>query len=188
MVIIDDDVSSISDLHTYLHQHFDMKSLGKLRYFLCLEIYDTIDGIYLFQTKYAYDLISRVGLTDSKIASTPLEADCRLTPLDGTTIKDPTFYRQLVGSLIYLTITRPNIAYVVHIISQLMTSPHTTNHSDVLRTLRYIKGTLLHGLHFSVDSSLIPIGYSDADWAGDPTDRRSITSYCFFLGDSLVSR
>ncbi|XP_047320642.1 uncharacterized mitochondrial protein AtMg00810-like [Impatiens glandulifera] len=170
MVINGDVASSLSDLQSYLHQYFDMKSLGKLCYFLGLEISDTVDGIYLSQAKYDSDLISRAGLTDSKTASTPLEADCRLTPLDGTPLKDPTLYRQLVVSLIYLTITRPDIAHVVHIVSQLMTSPHTAHHSTVLRILRYIKGTRLHGLHISTDSLLVLTSYLDADWAGNPTD------------------
>ena len=68
-----------------------------------------------------------------------------------------------------------------------MSTPRTTHYSVILRILRYVKGTLLHGLHFSAKSSLVLSGYSDADWAGDPTDRRSTTGYCFFLGDSLVS-
>ncbi|CAA0826779.1 cysteine-rich RLK (RECEPTOR-like protein kinase) 8 [Striga hermonthica] len=68
-----------------------------------------------------------------------------------------------------------------------MAAPRTTHHSDVLHILRYVKGTLLHGLYFSVCFSLTLSGYSDADLAGDPTDRHSITGYCFFLGDSLVS-
>ncbi|XP_051150333.1 secreted RxLR effector protein 161-like [Andrographis paniculata] len=68
-----------------------------------------------------------------------------------------------------------------------MTNPRTVHYATVLRILRYVKGTLLHGLHFSVVTPLVLAGFSDADWAGDPTDRRSITGYCFFLGSSLVS-
>ncbi|CAA0806920.1 cysteine-rich RLK (RECEPTOR-like protein kinase) 8 [Striga hermonthica] len=164
-----------------------MKRLGRLRYFLGLEIYDSSDGFYLSQAKYASDLLSRAGLTDCQTASTPLDYDIRLTPLDGSLLEDPTLYRQLVGSLIYLTVTRPDIAHAVHIVSQFIAAPRTTHHSAVLHILRYVKGTLLHGLHFSTSSSLSLSGYSDADWAGDPTDRRSNTGYCFFLGDSLVS-
>ncbi|XP_051145962.1 uncharacterized mitochondrial protein AtMg00810-like [Andrographis paniculata] len=159
-----------------------MKSLGPLRYFLGLEISDTSDGYYLSQAKYASDLLSSAGLTDSKIAPTPLDSDCRLTPMDGVPLDDPTLYHQLVGSLIYLTVTRPDIAYAVHIVSQFMSAPRTTHHSANLRILRYIKGTLLHGLHYSARSSLV-FSYS----AGDPSDRRSTTGFCFFLGNSLIS-
>ncbi|GAV79770.1 hypothetical protein CFOL_v3_23233 [Cephalotus follicularis] len=92
-----------------------------------------------------------------------------------------------MGCLIYLTVTRPDITYVVHLVSQFMSAPRTTHFSAVLRILRYIKGTLFHGLHFSSESSLALHAFCDADWVGDPTDHRSITGYCFFLGTSLIS-
>jgi hypothetical protein len=93
----------------------------------------------------------------------------------------------LVGSLIYLTVTRPDLAYAVHLVSQFMSAPHSTHYAAVLRILRYIKGTLFHGLHFSAQSSLELRAYADADWAGDPTDHHSTTGYCFLLGSSLIS-
>ncbi|XP_057755505.1 uncharacterized mitochondrial protein AtMg00810-like [Arachis stenosperma] len=99
---------------------------------------------------------------------------------------DTTLYRQLVRSLVYLTITRPNIAYPVHVLSQFLSTPRTTEYAAVLRILCYIKDTLVHGLHFSTHSFLTLQTYSDADWGGDPTDRHSTTGYCLFLGDSLI--
>ncbi|KAL0537149.1 hypothetical protein IC582_026119 [Cucumis melo] len=83
--------------------------------------------------------------------------------------------------------SRPDIAYAVHIVSQFMAAPRTIHFTAVLRILRYIKGTLGHGLQFSSQSSLILSGYPDVDRAGDPTDRHSTTGYCFYLGDSLIS-
>ncbi|GFY95362.1 hypothetical protein Acr_10g0007470 [Actinidia rufa] len=145
-------------------------------------------GYSLTQTKYASDLLTRAGLSDCKTASTPLDANARLNSLDGDLLSDATLYRQLVGSLIYLTVTRPDIAHAVHLlVSQFMSAPRSTHYAAVLRILRYVKGTLFHGLHFSSQSSLQLYAYSDADWAGDPTDRRSTTGFCFFLGDSLIS-
>ena len=187
MIITGDDDSGISALQSYLRQHFEMKDLGLLSYFLGLEVSHNSEGYYLSQAKYASDLLSRANITDSKTESTPLEVNCKLTPLDGTPIDDPTLYRQLVGSLVYLTVTRPDIAYVVHVVSQFMSAPRSSHFSAVLRILRYIKGTMFHGLHFAANSSLVLSGYFDADWAGDPTDRRSTTGYCFFLGTSLIS-
>jgi hypothetical protein len=92
-----------------------------------------------------------------------------------------------VGSPIYLTVTRSDLAYVVHLVSQFIFAPRSTHYAAVLRILRYIKGTLFLGLHFSAQSSLELRPYADADWAGDPTDHRSTTSYCFLLGSSLIS-
>ncbi|KAG5521631.1 hypothetical protein RHGRI_034005 [Rhododendron griersonianum] len=187
MIITGDDNVGISDLKAFLSKQFQMKDLGTVSYFLGLEISSTSDGYYLTQAKYASDLLSCAGITDNKTASTPLEPTTRLTPLDGTPLPDATLYRQLVGSLVYLTVTRPDIAYVVHIVSQFMSAPRSAHFQAVLRILRYFKGTLFHGLYYSAHSSLELCAYSDADWAGDPTDRRSTTCYYFFLGDSLIS-
>ena len=93
----------------------------------------------------------------------------------------------MVGSLIYLIVTRLDLAYVVHLVSQFMFAPRFTHYVAVLHILQYIKGTLFHGLHFSAQSSLELRAYADADWAGDPTDCRSTTCYCFLLGSSLIS-
>ena len=94
-----------------------------------------------------------------------------LTDEDSTLLVDPTLYKQLVGSLIYLTVNQPGISYAVHIVSQFMAALRSTHYAAVLRILRYIKGTLFNGLHFSATSSLVLQAYSDSDWAGDPTDR-----------------
>ena len=110
-----------------------------------------------------------------------------LTPVDGVLLNDPTLYRQLVRSLIYLTVTRPDIAYAVHIVSQFMATPRTIHFTAVLRILHYIKGILGHGLQFSSQSFLILSGFFDADWDDDPTDRQSTIGYCFYLGDALIS-
>ncbi|XP_072072082.1 uncharacterized mitochondrial protein AtMg00810-like [Arachis hypogaea] len=187
MIITGDDVDGISALKASLHRTFEMKDLGSLSYFLGLEVISTDDGIYLSQAKYASDLLARAGITDSRTESTPLEPNVRFTPIDGTVLDNPTLYRQLVGGLVYLTVTRPDIAYPVHVLSPFLSAPRTTHYAAVLRILRYIKGTLFHGLYFSAHSSLSLQAYSDADWAGDPTDRRSTTGYCLFLGDALIS-
>ncbi|GAV72833.1 hypothetical protein CFOL_v3_16321, partial [Cephalotus follicularis] len=152
-----------------------------------IEVTSDSTRYHLSQAKYASDILARAGVTDTKTASSPLEQNVKLRPSDGTPLPDHTLYRQLVGSLIYLTVTRPDIAYAVHLVSQFMSAPRTTHFSAVLRILRYLKGTLFHGLHFSSETSLALHAFCDADWAGDPTDRHSTTGYCFFLGTSLIS-
>ncbi|KAK3021419.1 hypothetical protein RJ639_046827 [Escallonia herrerae] len=179
------DLDGISILKQDLNHHFKMKDLGTHGYFLGLEVSTTSDRYYLSQAKYASDIISCAGLTDSKTTSTPLEPNVRFTPLDGTPLRDPTLYRTLVGSLVYLTVTHSDIAYAVHLVSQFLSAPRTTHFAAVLYILQYIKGTLFNDLHFSSHSSLELHAYSNADWARDPTDRRSTTGFCFFLGTSL---
>ncbi|KAL0555857.1 hypothetical protein IC582_004358 [Cucumis melo] len=181
-----DDPQAISDLQYYMGQHFEIKDLGNLNYFLGLEISSSPGGYYLSQEKYASDLLNRSSITDFATISTPLDPNVRLTPFDGVPLDDPTLYRQLVGNLIYLTVTCPDIAYAVHIVSQFMAAPCTIHFTVVLRIILYIRGTLGHGLQFSSQFSMVLSGFSDADWAGDPTDRRSTTGYCFYQGDALI--
>ena len=187
MIITRDDSAGIRFLQHFLSQHFEMKDLGTLSYFLGLEVISSSNGYYLSQTKYASDLLSKAGITDNKTVSTALEYNAKLTPLDGEPISDATRYCQLVGSLIYLTVTRPDISYAVGMVSKFMDAPRSVHYAAVLRILRYVKGTLYHGLHYSSRYSLELHAYSDADWAGDPTDQCSIISFYFLLGTSLVS-
>jgi hypothetical protein len=187
MIIIGDDIIGIQELKKFLSQHFGMKDLVPLSYFLGLGIYSSSDGYYLTQAKYISDLLSWANLTDSKIVDTSTELNTHLTLDDGKPLRDFTLYRHLVGSLVYLTVTQPDISYVVHQVSQFMAAPRSTHFLTVLRILRYMKGTLFHGLYFSSQSSLQLHAYTDADWAGDPTDRHSTTGYCFLLGTPIIS-
>ena len=100
---------------------------------------------------------------------------------------DPSLYRTIVGCLVYLTITRADIAYAVHVISQFVASPTIVHWAAVLRILRYLRGTLFQSLLFPSTSTLKLRAYSDADYGSDPTDRKSVTGFCIFLGDSLIS-
>jgi hypothetical protein len=164
-----------------------MKDLSPLNYFLGLEISSASYGYYLTQAKYISNLLSRANLTDSKIVDTSTELNTRLTPYDGEPLCDFTLYRHLVGSLVYLTVTRPDISYAIHQVSQFMAAPRSTHFSAVICILRYLKGTLFHGLYFSSQSPLQLHAYTNADWEGDPTDRHSTIGYCFLLGTSLIS-
>ena len=129
--------------------------------------------------------MSRARLTDSKTVDTPVEFNAHLTPTGGKPLSNPSFYRRLIGSLVYLTITRPDISYAVHQVSQYLSAPRSIHYAVVLRILRYLKGTLFHGLFYSAQSPLVLRAFSDADWARDPTDRKSTTGYCFLLSSSL---
>ena len=164
-----------------------MKDLEHLSYFLGLEITHSIDGLYITQAKYASELLSRAGLTDSKTVNTPVELNVHLTTLEGKPFSNPSLYRCLVDSLVYLTVARSDISYVVHQVSQYLSALRSTHYATVLHILQYLKGTLFHGLFYSTNSPLILLAFSNTDWAGDPTDRRSTTAYCFLLGSSLIS-
>ena len=158
-----------------------MKDLRHLNYFLDLEITHSTDRLYITQAKYASELLSRVGLTDSKTVNTPVELNAHLSPSRGKPLFNLSFYKHLVGSLVYLTITHLDISYAIHQVSQYLSAPRSTHYAVVLRILRYLKDTLFHGLFYSAQSPLILHAFSDVDWVRDPTNHRSTTGYCFML-------
>ena len=164
-----------------------MKDLGYLSYFLGLEMTHLTDGLYITQVKYAFDLLTQVGLTNSKTIDTPVEFNAHLTPSGGKPLSNLSLYIRLVGSLVYLTVTCLDISYVIHQVSQYLSAPRLTHYAVVLRILRYLKGTLFHDLFYSAQSPLVLRAFSNVDWAGDPTDHKSTTGYCFLLGSSLIS-
>ncbi|CAJ2639186.1 unnamed protein product [Trifolium pratense] len=187
MIITGDDIDGICELKLQLAKRFEMKDLGPLRYFLGIEVAYSHKGYLLSQSKYIANILEQAGLSDTRAVDSPLEMNVKYVPSDGVPLSDPTLYRTLVGSLVYLTITRPDIAYAVHVVSQFVVSPTTVHWAVVHRILRYLQGTQFQSLLFPSSSSLELRAYSDADWAGNPTDRKSTTGFCIFLGDSLIS-
>ncbi|KAL5790174.1 hypothetical protein ACOSQ2_005062 [Xanthoceras sorbifolium] len=170
MIIIGDDFAGIRSLQHFLSQHFEMKDLSTLSYFLGLKVTSSSNGYHLSQVKFASNLLTKASITDNKTVSTPLEYNVKLTLLDSEPISNATHYRQLVGSLIYLTVTRSDISHVVGMVSKFMHALRFVHYAAILRILRHIKGTLYHGLHYSSRSSLELHAYLNVDWAGDPTD------------------
>jgi hypothetical protein len=117
MIIIGDDPEYIVFVKARLSDQFLMSDLGPLRYFLGIEISSTPEWFFLSQQKYIKNLLDRASLTDHRTAETPMELNVHLTPIDGGPIDDPTRYRHIIGSLVYLGVTRPDISYYVHILS-----------------------------------------------------------------------
>jgi hypothetical protein len=187
MIIIGDDTEYIAFVKTRLSDQFFMSDLGPLRYLLRIEISSTHEGFFLSQEKYIQNLLDRASLTDHQTAETPMELNVHLTPTDGEPLEDPTRYHHIVGSLVYLGITRPDISYFVHIRSQFVSAPTQIHYSHLLRVLRYLRGIISRHLFFPRSSSLQLQAYCDATWASDPSYRRSLSAYCVFLGGSLVA-
>nr|CCI55442.1 PH01B031C15.25 [Phyllostachys edulis] len=170
-----------------LSAQFFMSDLDPLRYFLGIEFTRTDDGYYLSQQRYIQDLLARSGLTDSRTAATPIKLHLQLHPTDGTLLEDPSRYRHIVGSLVYLAVTRPDIAHSVHVLSQFVSVPMSVHYAHLLRVLRYLRGTVDRCLFYSLSSQLQLHAYSDSIWTSDPVDRRSVSGYCIFLGSSLIT-
>ena len=187
IVITGSDSTLIAQLQQHLQASFHMKDLGPLTYFLGLEVHTNSSGIFLNQHKYTQDLISLAGLQDSSSVDTPLEVNVKYRSEEGELLPDPSVFRQLVGSLNYLTITRPDISFAVQRVSQFMQTPRHLHLAAVRRIIRYLRGSPGRGLFYPTGSPLRLVAYSDADWAGCPNTRRSVTGWCMFLGDSLIS-
>lgn len=152
----------IQSFITKLHDTFAIKDLGRLNFFLGLEVIYTDTGLFLSQSKYAHDILQRAALLDAKPATTALASNVAFVT-SGELFDDPTHYRSLVGALQYLTITRPDISYAVNQVSQFLQTPTRSHFQSVERILRYIKGTMSFGLTFSRHNSPGLLGYSDAD-------------------------
>lgn len=177
----------ISLLLTQLQSVFAIKDMGSLHYFLGIEVLPHRHGLFLSQKKYILDLLQTTKFDGAKPISTPLAANTQLSQFDGPTYDNPTQYRSIVGSLQYLSFTRPDIAVAVNKVCQFMHKPCISHWVAVKRILRYLKHTINHGLVLTTPSSLSLQAYSDSDWAGCPDDRRSTSGYCVFFGGNLIS-
>lgn len=172
---------------TALQREFDMKDMGPLHYFLGISIQRTSAGMFLSQHKYAAEILGRAKMSDCNPCLTPADTKSKLSASSGPSVSDPSLYRSLAGALQYLTFTRPDISYAVQQVCLFMHDPREIHFAALKRVLRYLKGTIHHGLHIAPSSDLPLIAYSDADWGGCPDTRRSTSGYCVFLGPNLVS-
>ena len=152
-------------------KEFEMSMVGELSYFLGLQIKQQSDGITVSQNTYAKNLIKRFGMHTSKIARTPISTTKKLSRDEDGKPVDEKLYRAMIGSLLYLTTIRPKESHM----------------NDVKRIIKYVKGTLDFGLHYTFETNVNFAGFCDADWASCLDDRHSTSGGCFFLGNNLVS-
>ncbi|XP_068323337.1 uncharacterized mitochondrial protein AtMg00810-like [Pyrus communis] len=181
-----DNIDEIHTLKHSLHQQFAIKDLGVLKYFLGIELATSPKGLFLIQRKYVIDLLQEVKMMDCKPTRTPLDSKLKLD-LTGEPLSDISYYQRLVGKLIYLTITRPDITYAVSLVSQFMHAPTEAHLNVVKRILRYLKGSIGRGIVMKNNGHTQIIAYTDADWAGNAIDRKSTTGYCTLVGGNLVT-
>ncbi|GKB70996.1 putative RNA-directed DNA polymerase [Tanacetum coccineum] len=190
-VITGNSESEIEKFKTFLNQKFKIKDLGELKYFLGIEVLKTKNGLCLNQRKYCLELLHEFGLLACRPVVTPLPENIVLSHKETANdkfLQNITAYQKLVGKLIYLCMTRPDISYAVNCLSQHMHSPLQSHFDLGLRLLRYLKLAPGSGINFAKSHSKFSvIAYSDSDWAKCPVTRRSVTGYCVFVNGSLVS-
>ncbi|KAI0494867.1 hypothetical protein KFK09_025013 [Dendrobium nobile] len=195
LVYVDDilltgnDNATITCLLTALSSKFQMKNLGRISHFLGMHVSHTSQGLHLSQAAYATQILQRAGMSACKPISSPiptkLVTETATSSLAlSTAVSD--LFRHLIGSLQYLTVTRPDITFTVNRLCQHMHCPQQSDFKLLKRLLRYLKGTLSFGIPITA-TDLQLHAYSDSDWAGDPADRKSTTGYCAFLGSNLIS-
>lgn len=171
-----------------MNKEFEMSSLGLLTYYLEIEVHQGKECTTLKQSAYAKKVLEKAGLWNCNVTKCPMEQKLQLDRDEDGQMVDTTEYRSIVGSLRYLTHTRPDITYAVGVVSRFMERPTVKHQQAVKHILRYVKGTVNHGLAYARSGTRKVItGYTDSDLAGDVVDRRSTGGMCFYLNESLVS-
>ncbi|KAH0711345.1 hypothetical protein KY289_007304 [Solanum tuberosum] len=177
----------LEEFKSQMMNEFEMSDMGLLHYFLGLQVHQTEKRIFLSQRKYARDLLNKFGMLNCKPAATPMNISEKLQQVNEEELTDAKRFRSLVGGLIYLTHTRPDIAYHVGVISRLMQQPSKVHYGAAKRVLRYIAGTLDFGIWYSKTDNFRLCGYTDSDWTSSLDDRRSVSANVFTLGSGVVT-
>jgi len=166
---------------------FEMSMMGELNYFLGLQIKQLNHGTFLSQTKYCKELLKKFDMENYKEISTPMATNCYLDSDEKGTHVDQTKYRGLIGSLLYLSASRPDIMFSVCLCARFQSNPKESHFTTAKRILKYLQGTIIVGLWYPSEVSLDLVGYSDSDFAGCKIDRKSTSGTCHLLGSSLIS-
>jgi hypothetical protein len=189
LVITGTKVAEVAAFKEEMKATFQMSDLGPLSFYLGIEVHQDDSGITLRQTAYAKRVVELAGLTDCNPALTSMEERLKLSRDSRAEEVDATQYRRLVGSLRYLAHTRPDLAFSIGYVSRFMQRPTTEHQQAVKRIIRYVAGTLDHGLYYPRCPGVAHfVGYSDSDHAGDIDTSKSTSGILFFLGKCLVSR
>ncbi|GJU96867.1 retrovirus-related pol polyprotein from transposon TNT 1-94 [Tanacetum coccineum] len=170
-----------------MHDEFEISMMGELNFFLGLQIKQMEDGIFFNQSKYIKEMLKKFGLEDSKPMKTPMSSDTKLTKDEECESVDSTKYRGMIGSLLYLTTSRPDIMFSVCLCARFQEAPKTSHLEAVKHIFRYIKGTTHLGLWYPKGTNIETVVYADSDHAGDYVDRKSTSGICTFVGCCLTS-
>lgn len=189
LLYLDDmiDGKEVANLRSELSARFEMKDLGELSHFLGLEMKSVKDGIFLTQEGYAKKLVDEFGMKNSKKCFTPLDANAKVNSNEGSLLLDPRPFHALVGSLLYLTISRLDIVFSVNFISRFIQTPRKPHLEAAKKILKYINTTCDKGLLYKSGADFLLYGYTDADLGGDLDDLKSTSGYVFLCGSIGVS-
>ncbi|KAJ9542449.1 LOW QUALITY PROTEIN: hypothetical protein OSB04_028955 [Centaurea solstitialis] len=187
VIIVGNDRDRIQAIKNELDKQFSIKDLGNLKYFLGIEVTRTSEGLVLSQRKYTLDILEDCGLQGCRPSSFPMEPNLKLDKGEAEQKADNSLYRRMVGRLLYLQATRPDITYAVKVLSQFVSDPRQNHLNAAHRVLRYLKATVGQGILLSRSKGYNLTAYCDSDWLGCPFTRRSRTGYLLLLGGAPVS-
>eukprot|EP00253_Pinus_taeda_P016244 PITA_16244 len=170
-----------------LARELEMKDMGLMHYFLGMEVWQTDGELFVSQRKYANEILRRFHMEKCKPMQTPLAGNWRKEDATSREVVEATVYRQLVGSLMYLVNTGPYLCYAVNQLSQAMVQPTKMFWKATKHVLRYLRGTYQYGLWYRRTKGVKLQGFTDADWAGSPSDRKSTSGGIFSLGSMILS-
>ncbi|KAK2380916.1 putative mitochondrial protein [Trifolium repens] len=174
----------------FVHQmqsEFEMSLVGELTYFIGLQVKQMEDTIFISQSKYAKNIVKKFGMESATHKRTPAATHIKLTKHEKGVSVDQSLYRSIIGSLLYLTSSRPDISFAVGVCARYQAEPKMSHLTQVKRILKYVNGTSDYGIMYSHGEDSRLTGYCDADWAGSADDRKSTSGGCFFLGNNLIS-
>ena len=171
-----------------MKSEFEMSMIGEITFYLGLQIQQKNTGIFISQEKYLREMLKRFQMEDCKPLSTPMIIGGKLCANDGSIDVDQKRYRSMIGILLYLTASRPDIMLAVGLVPRYQAAPKQNHLLAVKRIFRYLQGTTQYGLWYPKGKSFTLIAYTDADWASCVDDRKSTSGGAFYLGESLVAR
>ncbi|KAL4309595.1 hypothetical protein GQ457_01G033490 [Hibiscus cannabinus] len=186
LLVMGSNDKAVSEFKLSMQKEFEMSDLGLMSYFLGMEINQSKAGIFISQNKYALDVLKKFKLESCKGVDSPLPSNLKLSKNDGEKLYDPSIFRSIVGSLLYMTATRPDLMFPATLLSRFLSSPTDVHLGVAKRVLRYVKSTLGEGLNYLKMDNVVLTGYSDSDWAGSLDDMKSTSGYVFNVGSGAI--
>ena len=187
LIFTGNDVKMLKEFQHSMMAEFKMTDLGELHHFLGIEVHQSEKGIFISQKSYAKEVLKKFMMVNANPVSTPCITGLKLSKEGEGKLVNSTIFRSLVGKLMYLTSTRPDIVYAVSLVSRFMEKPYSNHWEVAKRILRYVRGTIDYGIFYKANTLVDLIGYTDSDLAGSIDDSRSTSGYVFHLGSGAVS-
>jgi hypothetical protein len=177
----------VSKFQEMMESEFQMSMMGELTFFICIQVKQTKQGTFVHQAMYTKDLMKKFNMVELKPVSTLMSSAGSLGPDKDGEVVNQREYRSMIDSLLYLTVTWPDIQFAVGLCACFQASPRSSHRTAVQRVFRYLKHTSMFGIWYSASSSMDLVGFSNADFAGCGIDRKSTSGTCHFVGSSLIS-